>query len=57
MARNLIAIHEVHYDDDGSILGWTANAIAVCSNEAFHHLLINFNVDEGRTGARKPIWS
>lgn len=24
-------IHEVHYDDDGSILGWTANAIAVCS--------------------------
>ena len=26
-------------------------------HEAFHHLLINFNVDEGRTGARKPIWS
>jgi hypothetical protein len=24
-------IHEVHYDNDGSILGWTENAIAVCS--------------------------
>ena len=24
-------IHEVHYDDAGSILGWTENAIAVCS--------------------------
>ena len=25
-------IHEVHYAEDGSILGWTENAIAVCSD-------------------------
>ena len=25
-------IHEVHYDEDGSIMGWTENAIAVCSD-------------------------
>ena len=22
-------IHEVHYDEDGSVMGWTQNAIAV----------------------------
>ena len=25
-------IHEVHYDEDGSVMGWTQNAIAVCSD-------------------------
>jgi hypothetical protein len=37
-------VHEVHYDDDGSIPGWTANAIAVCSIEERDEMMFRVNI-------------
>ena len=36
-------IHEVHYDEDGSVMGWTQNAIAVFPRPLLRKLCEKFS--------------